>query len=96
MTQMNLTRRETSHGGPSPVVRLLRDLLDELDPNVLLVVFHLDIPGDRHPVVNDLGSAIRTLEHHVPALRAQRHLQVGISSVVFVLCRVVLCCVALG
>ena len=61
----------------SPVVRFLRDLLYELNADVLFVIFHLDIPRDSNTIVNDLGSTVCTLEHYVPSLGAQRHLRVG-------------------
>lgn len=57
-----------------PVVRLLSHLLHELHAHILLVVSDLDIPGDRHSVVHDLGGPVCTLQHYVPALGPQGHL----------------------
>lgn len=75
---MFFDRRDPIRPGSSPVVGLLSHLLHELHAHVLLVVCDLDIPGDRHAVVHDLGGPVRSLEHHVPPLRPEGHLSRGV------------------
>src|SRR5207249_3942452 len=54
------------------VVRLGRDLAQELRAGVLHRVLELDLADDRHAVVGDGRRAELLLEHHVAALRAKR------------------------
>ena len=67
------------HGGGGgavtrDVVGLLRDLLDELGPDLLVRVLELDLLGDAHTIVGDGGRAPLLLEYDVAALGAERHL----------------------
>src|SRR3954449_12332461 len=67
------------HGGGGgavtrDVVGLLRDLLDELGPDLLVRVLELDLLGDAHTIVGDGGRAPLLLEDDVAALGAQRDL----------------------
>ena len=67
--------REDRRGGGAvtgDVVRLGGDLLAELGAHVLPRVLELDLLGDRHAVVRDGGRAPLLVEHHVPALGAER------------------------
>jgi hypothetical protein len=50
------------------VVGLLRDLLDELGPDLLVGVLELDLLGDAHTIVGDGGRAPLLLEDDVAAL----------------------------
>src|SRR3954468_23566731 len=67
------------HGGGGgavtrDVVGLLRDLLDELGPDLLPRVLELDLLGDAHTIVGDGGRAPLLLENDVPATGAEGHL----------------------
>jgi hypothetical protein len=53
------------------VVGLLRDLLDELGPDLLVGVLEIDLLGDGNTVVRDGGGAPLLLENDVSALGAQ-------------------------
>src|SRR5205085_11895860 len=56
------------------VVGLLRDLLDELRPDLLERILELDLLRDRYAVVRDRGSAPLLLEDDVAAARSERDL----------------------
>ena len=56
------------------VARLVGDLAHELRAHVLVLVGELDLARDRDAVVGDRRRAGEPLEHHVAALRAERHL----------------------
>src|SRR5205823_11254882 len=56
------------------VVRRRGDLADELGALVLEDVLDLDLAGDRDAVVRDGRRAELLVEHDVPALRAEGHL----------------------
>ena len=62
-------------GGPvtGDVVGLLRDLFDELGPDLLPGVFEIDLLGDRDTVVGDRGGAPLLLENDVATLRPEGH-----------------------
>src|SRR5688572_22719086 len=67
------------HGGGGgavtrDVVGLLRDLLDELGPDLLVRVLELDLLGDAHTIVGDGGGAPLLLEYDVAATGTERHL----------------------
>ncbi len=66
--------REHGRGGrpvARDVVGLGGDLLDHLRAHVLVLVFELDLLGDRHAVLRDDGRAELLAENDVPALRPQ-------------------------
>ena len=63
------------------IVGLLGDFLDELGADALERVFKIDFLGDRHTIVGDGRRTIGLVEHHVAALRSQRHLD-GIGELV--------------
>src|SRR5207244_712412 len=63
------------------VVRLLRDLLDQLGADLLVRVLELDLLGDGDTVVGDRGGAPLLLEDDVPALGAEGHLD-GVGELV--------------
>src|SRR5215207_3064030 len=68
--------RQNRRGGrpvTRDVVGLGRDLLDELRPLVLEDVLELDLPRDRHAVVRDRRRTELLVQHHVLALRPERH-----------------------
>jgi hypothetical protein len=50
---------------------LAGDLLDELHAHVLEGVFQLDVLGDGHAVLGDLGGAPALVEHGVASARPQ-------------------------
>ena len=81
-----MDHRLGEHGGrggavTGDVVGLGGDFLDELGAHVLERVLELDLLGDRHTVVGDRRGAALLVEHHVAALRAERHLD-GVGELV--------------
>jgi hypothetical protein len=56
------------------VVRLRRDLLRELGAHVLKRVIQLDLAGDGHAVLGDVGGAVLLVEHDIAPPRPERHL----------------------
>jgi hypothetical protein len=56
------------------VAGLRGDFAHHLGAHVLELVLEFDLLGDRDSVLGDAGGAERFLEHHVAALRAERHL----------------------
>ena len=56
------------------VAGLARDLAHHLRAHVLELVGELDFLGDRHAVLGDPRRAEALVEHHVAALRPERHL----------------------
>ena len=73
-----LDDRLGQHGGGGGAVAgdvgsLGGDFLHHLRAHVLELVLELDLLGDRHAVLGHGGGAERALQHHVAALRAERH-----------------------
>ena len=74
---MDYCLRKESCGGRAvarDVVRLGRNLFDELCAHVLEGVFKFDFLCDCYAVVSDERSAELLVEHNVPALRPESHL----------------------
>ena len=51
-----------------------RDFTHHLRAHVLEFIFELDLLGDGNAVFGDAGCSVRLVEHHIAALRAERHL----------------------
>jgi hypothetical protein len=69
--------RLRQHGGRRGAVArrvrsLARDLADHLGAHVLQRILQLDFLGDRDAVLGDRRRPELLVEHHVPALRAER------------------------
>ena len=76
VAQASLHHGVRQHGGgggavTGSVVGLAGGLTDQGNAGVLDVVFEFDLLGDRHAIVDDLGSTKLLLQHHIAALRTE-------------------------